>query len=68
MRAASIAALALAPMAVPASASSTPSAVEAEIDCRSGYVCIYPEINFVRPALGAACCGRQREGPALRDP
>ncbi|MGW0477529.1 hypothetical protein [Streptomyces coeruleorubidus] len=42
MRAAAIAALALAPMAVPASASSAPGAVKAEIDFPSGYVCIYP--------------------------
>jgi hypothetical protein len=46
MRTAAIAALALAPMAVPSSASSTPSAVKAAIDCPSGYVCIYPETNF----------------------
>ncbi|MEW2397936.1 peptidase inhibitor family I36 protein [Streptomyces sp. NPDC046862] len=46
MRAAAIAALALCPMAVPASASSTPSRMQAAIDCPSGYVCIYPEINF----------------------
>ncbi|WP_039931679.1 peptidase inhibitor family I36 protein [Streptomyces viridochromogenes] len=46
MRAAAIATLALAPMAVPASASSTPSAVRAAIDCPYGYVRIYPEINF----------------------
>jgi hypothetical protein len=42
MRAAAIAAPALAPMAVPASASQHPGAVKAAIDCPSGYVCIYP--------------------------
>ncbi|MFF9810001.1 peptidase inhibitor family I36 protein [Streptomyces coeruleorubidus] len=56
MRATAIAALALALMAVPASASSLSGAVKADIACPSGYVRIHPEINFggqpwVRPAV-----------------
>ncbi|MDO0929997.1 peptidase inhibitor family I36 protein [Streptomyces sp. TG1A-8] len=48
MRAAAVAALALCPLATPASASHETGTArpEAEIDCPSGYVCIYPEINF----------------------
>jgi hypothetical protein len=38
MRAASVAALALAPLTAPASASSRPHAAAAGIDCPSGYV------------------------------
>ncbi|MFI5752884.1 peptidase inhibitor family I36 protein [Streptomyces sp. NPDC051644] len=48
-RVAAFAALALMPLAVPAttaSASSPAGRVRAAIDCPSGYVCIYPEINF----------------------
>jgi hypothetical protein len=69
MRAAAFAALALVPMAVPASASPAPGAVKAEIDCPSGYLCIYPEINFggqpwVRPAVD----GSVKDPPsAIRD-
>ncbi|MHC3456255.1 peptidase inhibitor family I36 protein, partial [Streptomyces prasinus] len=48
MRAAAVAALSLLPLTVTASASASTGAgtVRAEIDCPSGYVCIYPEINF----------------------
>jgi hypothetical protein len=69
MRAAAIAALALAPMAVPASASSTPSAVKAAIDCPSGCVCIYPEINFGgQPWVRRAVDGSVKDlPPAIRD-
>jgi hypothetical protein len=69
MRAAAIAALALAPMAVPASASSTPGAVKAAIDCPSGYVCIYPEINFGgQPWVRRAVDGSVKDLPsAIRD-
>lgn len=45
-RAAAVAALALSSLAVPASATGSTGPVRAEIDCPSGYVCIYPEINF----------------------
>ncbi|MFC9680366.1 peptidase inhibitor family I36 protein [Streptomyces sp. NPDC056948] len=54
-------------MVASGSASSTPGAVKAAIDCPDGYVCIYPEINFGgQPWVRRR--GRQREGPALRDP
>ncbi|CAL9331044.1 peptidase inhibitor family I36 protein [Streptomyces sp. NPDC090994] len=46
MRAAAAAALTLAPLAVPASASGDPHSTHIAIDCPSGYVCVYPEINF----------------------
>jgi hypothetical protein len=69
MRAAAIAALALAPVAVPASASSTPGAVQAAIDCPSGYVCIYPETNFGgQPWVRRAVDGSVKDLPtAIRD-
>ncbi len=46
MRAAAVAALALLPLAAPASAALETDMGRAAIDCPSGYVCIYPEINF----------------------
>ncbi|MGV4891425.1 peptidase inhibitor family I36 protein [Streptomyces viridosporus] len=69
MRATAIAALALASVAVPASASSSPSAVKAVIDCPSGYVCIYPEINFGgQPWVRRAVDGSVKDLPsAIRD-
>jgi hypothetical protein len=68
MRAAAVAALALAPLAVPASASSEPR-VAAGIDCPSGYVCIYPEINFGgQPWVRRASDGSVKDLPtAIRD-
>jgi hypothetical protein len=45
VRAATVAALTLTPLAAPASASSEPHAA-ADIACPDGYVCIYAEINF----------------------
>ncbi|WP_326770403.1 peptidase inhibitor family I36 protein (plasmid) [Streptomyces sp. NBC_01591] len=48
-RVAAFAALALMPLAATtatASAASPAGGVRAAIDCPSGYVCIYPEINF----------------------
>ncbi|MFF5523102.1 peptidase inhibitor family I36 protein [Streptomyces coeruleorubidus] len=64
-----VAALALAPMAVLASASSAPSAVTAAIDCPSGYVCIHPEINFGgQPWVRRAVDGSVKDLPsAIRD-
>ncbi|MGA5364223.1 peptidase inhibitor family I36 protein [Streptomyces purpurascens] len=69
MRAAALAALVLAPMAVPASASSSPGAVKAAIDCPSGYVCIYPEIDFGgQPWVRRAVDGSVNDLPsAIRD-
>ncbi|WP_328407497.1 peptidase inhibitor family I36 protein [Streptomyces violaceus] len=46
MHAGAVAALVLSSMSVTASASGEPSTQRAAIDCPSGYVCIYPEINF----------------------
>jgi hypothetical protein len=45
-RAAAVAALALAPLSAPASASTESHTAAAGIACPDGYVCIYPEINF----------------------
>jgi hypothetical protein len=69
-RAAAVAALALSSLAVPASASGSTGTARAGIDCPPDYICIYPEINFggQRAAMGTACRGRRREGPAVRDP
>lgn len=46
MRAATVAALAFAPLATPAAVSTETGTGRAAIDCPSGYVCIYSEINF----------------------
>ncbi|MGV9351244.1 peptidase inhibitor family I36 protein, partial [Streptomyces spiralis] len=46
MRASAIAALALLPLSAPAPATAAAGPAHAGIDCPSGYVCIYPEINF----------------------
>jgi peptidase inhibitor family I36 len=70
MRSGALAALALLlPLAVPASASSHPSAARAAIDCPDGYVCIYPEINFGgQPWVRRAVDGSVKDLPsAIRD-
>ncbi|CQR59435.1 peptidase inhibitor family I36 protein [Streptomyces leeuwenhoekii] len=69
MRAAAVAALALTPLTAPASASSEPHAAQAAIDCPSGYVCIYPEINFGgQPWVRRAVDGSVKDLPsAIRD-
>ncbi|MFF3505371.1 peptidase inhibitor family I36 protein [Streptomyces sp. NPDC003247] len=69
MRAGAVVALAVLPLAVPASASSAPGAVRAAIDCPSGYVCIYPEINFGgQPWVRRAADGSVKDLPsAIRD-
>ncbi|MFD7705232.1 peptidase inhibitor family I36 protein [Streptomyces caelestis] len=69
MRAAAIAALVLCPMAVPASATPETGMVRAAIDCPSGYVCIYPEINFGgQPWVRRASDGSVKDLPsAIRD-
>ncbi|MFJ8719672.1 peptidase inhibitor family I36 protein [Streptomyces violaceus] len=69
MRAAAIAALVLASMAIPASASPAPGAVRAPIDCPYGYVCIYPEIDFGgQPWVRRAVDGSVKDLPsAIRD-
>jgi hypothetical protein len=70
MRAAAVAALVLAPLAVPASASSEPrAAAAAGIECPKGYVCIYPEIDFGgQPWVRRASDGSVKDLPtAIRD-
>jgi hypothetical protein len=69
MRAAAVAALSLLPLAVTASASTGAGTVRAEIDCPSGYVCIYPEINFGgQPWVRRAVDGSVKDLPsAIRD-
>ncbi|GHE24053.1 peptidase inhibitor family I36 protein [Streptomyces capillispiralis] len=69
MRAAAVAALALCPLATPASASSEKGPARAAIDCPSGYVCIYPEINFGgQPWVRRAADGSVKDLPsAIRD-
>ncbi|MFF5256862.1 peptidase inhibitor family I36 protein [Streptomyces leeuwenhoekii] len=69
MRAAAVTALALTPLVLPASASSEPRAARAAIDCPSGYVCIYPEINFGgQPWVRRASDGSVKDLPsAIRD-
>ncbi|WP_327241895.1 peptidase inhibitor family I36 protein [Streptomyces sp. NBC_01320] len=69
MRAATVAALALSSPAVPASASGSTGTVRAGIDCPSGYVCIYPEINFGgQPWVRRAVDGDVKDLPsAIRD-
>jgi hypothetical protein len=69
MRAAAVAALALFPITAPAAASTGTSAGRAAIDCPSGYVCIYPEINFGgQPWVRRAADGSVKDLPsAIRD-
>jgi hypothetical protein len=69
MRAAAVTALALTPLVLPASASSEARAAHAGIDCPSGYVCIYPEINFGgQPWVRRASDGSVKDLPsAIRD-
>ncbi|WP_371099954.1 peptidase inhibitor family I36 protein [Streptomyces sp. PU_AKi4] len=69
MRAAAVAALVLCPTAVPASATTQTGTVRAAIDCPSGYVCIYPEINFGgQPWVRRAVDGSVKDLPsAIRD-
>ncbi|MFF9490292.1 peptidase inhibitor family I36 protein [Streptomyces sp. NPDC014676] len=69
MRAAAVAALALLSLAVPASATPETGSARAAIDCPSGYVCIYPEINFGgQPWVRRAVDGSVKDLPsAIRD-
>ncbi|WP_346139528.1 peptidase inhibitor family I36 protein [Streptomyces coeruleofuscus] len=69
MRAGAVAALVLSSMSVTASASGEPSTQRAAIDCPSGYVCIYPEINFGgQPWVRRAVDGSVKDLPsAIRD-
>jgi hypothetical protein len=69
MRAAAVAALALFPLAAPATASPETTTVRTAIDCPSGYVCIYPEINFGgQPWVRRASDGSVNDLPsAIRD-
>ncbi|MFE6682584.1 peptidase inhibitor family I36 protein [Streptomyces sp. NPDC057729] len=71
-RVAAFAALALMPLAAPATtatASSPAGGVRAEIECPPGYVCIYPEINFGgQPWVRRAVDGGVKDLPsAIRD-
>ncbi|MFI9470014.1 peptidase inhibitor family I36 protein [Streptomyces sp. NPDC052492] len=68
MRAAATAALVLLPQAHPASADEAGTG-GAAIDCPSGYVCIYPEINFGgQPWVRRASDGSVKDLPsAIRD-
>jgi hypothetical protein len=69
MRATAVAALALFPLAAPAAASPETTTARAAIDCPSGYVCIYPEINFGgQPWVRRASDGSVKDLPsAIRD-
>ncbi|WP_406471938.1 peptidase inhibitor family I36 protein (plasmid) [Streptomyces hirsutus] len=69
MRAAAVVALALLPLAVPASAGAGTVRSGAGIDCPSGYVCIYPEIDFGgQPWVRRAVDGSVKDLPsAIRD-
>jgi hypothetical protein len=68
MRAGAVAALVLSSMSVTA-ASGEPRTQRAAIDCPSGYVCIYPEINFGgQPWVRRAVDGSVKDLPsAIRD-
>ncbi|MDO0929773.1 peptidase inhibitor family I36 protein [Streptomyces sp. TG1A-8] len=68
-RAAAVAVLVLFPLAAPAAASTQTSTAGAAIDCPSGYVCIYPEINFGgQPWVRRAVDGSVKDPPtAIRD-
>ncbi|MFF3934226.1 peptidase inhibitor family I36 protein [Streptomyces hirsutus] len=69
MRAGALTVLVLSSMTAPASASSNPTTVRAGIDCPSGYVCIYPEIDFGgQPWVRRAVDGSVKDLPsAIRD-
>lgn len=69
LRATVVASLALFPLAAPAAASPVKTAARAAIDCPSGYVCIYPEINFGgQPWVRRASEGSVKDLPsAIRD-
>jgi hypothetical protein len=69
MRAAAVAALTLLPLTAPAAASTKTAVGRAAIDCPSGYVCIYPEINFGgQPWVRRAADGSVKDLPsAIRD-
>jgi hypothetical protein len=69
MRAAAVAALTLLPLTAPAAASTKTATGRAAIDCPSGYVCIYPEINFGgQPWVRRAVDGSVKDLPsAIRD-
>ncbi|MFF3501676.1 peptidase inhibitor family I36 protein [Streptomyces sp. NPDC003247] len=69
MRAGAVAALAFLTTALPASASGAAGPVRAAIDCPSGYVCIYPDINFGgQPWVWRAVDGSVKDLPlAIRD-
>ncbi|GGV50521.1 hypothetical protein GCM10010293_61620 [Streptomyces griseoflavus] len=69
MRSLAVSALALLPLTTAASAAGKPGAARAAIDCPSGYVCIYPEINFGgQPWVRRASGGSVKDLPsAIRD-
>ncbi|MEW1873589.1 peptidase inhibitor family I36 protein [Streptomyces caelestis] len=69
MRSAAVSALAPLPLTAPAPAAGKSDAVRAGIDCPSGYVCIYPEIDFGgQPWVRRAVDGSVKDLPsAIRD-
>ncbi|MGW1404125.1 peptidase inhibitor family I36 protein [Streptomyces sp. NPDC002405] len=69
MRAAAASALAFLSLSAPASAADGAGLARAGIDCPSGYVCIYPEINFGgQPWVRRAVDGGVKDLPsAIRD-
>ncbi|WP_172633335.1 peptidase inhibitor family I36 protein [Streptomyces sp. 6-11-2] len=69
MHAAAASALAFLSLSAPASAADGAGLARAGIDCPSGYVCIYPEINFGgQPWVRRAVDGGVKDLPsAIRD-
>ncbi|MEU1695688.1 peptidase inhibitor family I36 protein [Streptomyces hirsutus] len=69
MRVGATAVLALLPLTIPASASAEAGTVRAGADCPSGYVCIYPEVDFGgQPWVRRAVDGSVKDLPsAIRD-
>lgn len=69
MRSVAVSTLALLPLTAPTPAAGETGAARAAIDCPSGYVCIYPEINFGgQPWVRRASDGSVKDLPsAIRD-
>lgn len=69
MRSVTVSALALLSLTAPTSAAGEPGAERAGVDCPSGHVCIYPEINFGgQPWVRRAVDGSVKDPPsAIRD-
>ncbi|MFJ8187883.1 peptidase inhibitor family I36 protein [Streptomyces sp. NPDC096105] len=69
MRSVAVSALALLPLSAPTSAAGESGAARVGIGCPSGYVCIYPEIDFGgQPWVRRASDGSVKDLPsAIRD-